>query len=65
MATASSFTKVSVIASMSVDEADALLLFIDKMYEGARPKLSIAQQDMVREIYQAIKDTKHGPSTTR
>lgn len=52
MATASKFTKVSVIQSLSLEEADALIAFMELV---SQKSLSIAQQTMVTGIYQSLK----------
>jgi hypothetical protein len=51
MATASKFTKVSVVQSLSLDEADALIVFLEQV---SQQKLTTTQSHLIVAIYQSL-----------
>ena len=51
MATASKFTKVSVIQSLSLDEADALIYFLEQV---SQQSLTTKQSQLIVAIYQSL-----------
>jgi hypothetical protein len=51
MATASKFTKVSVIQSLSLEEADTLIFFLEQV---SQQKLTTAQSTLIVGIYQSL-----------
>ena len=52
MATASKFTKISVVQSLTMDEAKALVKFMELV---SQEKLSVTNQQLVVAIYQSLK----------
>lgn len=61
MATASKFTKVSVVQSLSIDEAKALIKFMEYV---SQQKLSADQQTLVTGIYQSLTKAMNNGTNT-